>query len=238
MGNLLTAAIDDLSVAPKTNIKGKQYATVVTRIEIFRKHFGHDYSVTTETIDSYDPDIVRVKATVSKDGMPIATGLAEEDKRQGKINQTSALENAETSAIGRALACFGLLGGEYASAFEMEYALTTQHNLAQAPQKSDFPGDWPVSDPAPNHASVQSKAPQVQRNVPSVNSFETLYQPQSSHPDDVRPVYETIDSINDLDLLYVYYNSLTDLIPSMQPEDQEEIKATFKARDSQLQQGQ
>ena len=38
------------------------------------------------------------------DGVPFATGLAHEVIGQGMVNRTSALENCETSAIGRALA--------------------------------------------------------------------------------------------------------------------------------------
>ena len=46
--------------------------------------------------------------------------MAEEIRGQGLVNTTSALENAETSAIGRALASLGLAGGEYASANELD----------------------------------------------------------------------------------------------------------------------
>ena len=45
----------------------------------------------------------------------VGAGMAEEIRGQGMVNTTSALENAETSAIGRALASLGLAGGEYAS---------------------------------------------------------------------------------------------------------------------------
>jgi len=52
--------------------------------------------------------------------MIVGTGHAEEIRGQGPVNRTSALENCETSAIGRALAAIGLSGGEYASANEMD----------------------------------------------------------------------------------------------------------------------
>lgn len=39
-----------------------------------------------------------------EDGQPFATGLAHEVIGQGMVNRTAALENCETSAIGRALA--------------------------------------------------------------------------------------------------------------------------------------
>jgi hypothetical protein len=50
----------------------------------------------------------------------VGKGHAEEIRNAGPVNRTSAIENCETSAIGRALANIGLAGNEYASAFEME----------------------------------------------------------------------------------------------------------------------
>jgi len=60
------------------------------------------------------------------DGRVIATGLAEEVRGSTNINKTSALENAETSAVGRALAFFGLGGTEIASADEVANAINQQ----------------------------------------------------------------------------------------------------------------
>ena len=50
---------------------------------------------------------------------PTATGLAFEVDGQGMANQTSALENCETSAVGRALANAGYSGDRRASQQEM-----------------------------------------------------------------------------------------------------------------------
>ena len=126
----LEEAIAELTLAPKVPIKGKSYTQVATRVEIFRKHFGHEYSILTEILPASDP-FVRVMVTISKDQHVIATGLAEENRNAGPVNKTSALENCETSAIGRALANFGLHGGEYASAGEVENAIA---------QRGDVPG--------------------------------------------------------------------------------------------------
>jgi hypothetical protein len=132
MADTLKAAIDDLKQAPRTNIKGKGYSTVATRIEVFRKHFGLEYGITTELLTSPEPDLVRVRATIhDPDGRVYATGMGEEDRRMGNINKTSALENCETSAIGRALAAFGLHGGEYATADEVQTAIHQQEQPQQ-----------------------------------------------------------------------------------------------------------
>ena len=40
----LEEAIAELTVAPTVKIKGKSYTQVSTRVVIFRKHFGHEYS--------------------------------------------------------------------------------------------------------------------------------------------------------------------------------------------------
>jgi hypothetical protein len=69
-----------------------------------------------------------MKATISAANMVIATGYAEEVRTASKINRTSALENCETSAVGRALAFFGLAGSEIASADEVANAIQQQNN--------------------------------------------------------------------------------------------------------------
>ena len=114
---------------------GKWYPTVALRVEAFRRFFQTAYGLVTEqlTREGDDPDIVVMRATVihyhaqgATHGRPVATGHAEEIRGKGTVNQTSALENCETSAIGRALAAFGLVGDEMASAQEMEQAIHEQ----------------------------------------------------------------------------------------------------------------
>jgi hypothetical protein len=74
-----------------------------------------------------DKDIVR------------ATGIAQEKEGSSMINKTSYVECCESSAIGRALACFNYQGGEYASAEEVANAIKQQGETRPAtrpvPQK-------------------------------------------------------------------------------------------------------
>jgi len=109
------------------NIHGKEYRTVARRIADFRdKH--PDYSITCKILSS--ADLVQIKATIKDSGgRTLSTGLAEEVRGSTNINKTSALENCETSAIGRALAFFGLGGTEIASADEVANAITQQGEL-------------------------------------------------------------------------------------------------------------
>jgi hypothetical protein len=68
-----------------------------------------DFMVHTEVIEATDTRFI-VRAKVYRtcvDSQPVATGLAYETITDRGVNQTSALENCETSAIGRALANCG-----------------------------------------------------------------------------------------------------------------------------------
>lgn len=110
----------------KIDINGTFYTKVSKRVEIFRKNFGFNAKIETE-VAHLDEVLVLMKATISifknDTWFQVATGHAEERRDSSEINKTSAVENAETSAIGRALACLGISGEEYASADELVRAL-------------------------------------------------------------------------------------------------------------------
>lgn len=108
------------------NIRGKEYKTVALRVDEFRKHEDYKgFGIQTEVMSS--ADLVMVKASIVSDsGHVVATGYAEEDRAAGNINKTSAIENAETSAVGRALAFLGFGGTEIASANEVGDAIVQQ----------------------------------------------------------------------------------------------------------------
>lgn len=117
------------------NIHGKEYKTVAKRVDEFRKQYKTDYAIITELVSRDDDSVVMVAKIIDKEGdRTVATGYAEEKRSASQINRTSALENCETSAIGRALANFGLGGGEYASADEVANAIVQQSQ----PQASKF----------------------------------------------------------------------------------------------------
>ena len=120
----------------RQNGKGKKmarfnledYETVEERIKRFYEA-NEDGRITTENLTT-DTDRATgtwvVKASVyltagdQANNLPKATGLAfEVDGGQG-ANQTAALENGETSAIGRALANSGLSGNKRSSREEMQ----------------------------------------------------------------------------------------------------------------------
>ena len=84
------------------------YEPVEVRLEKFIKDYP-DFRVSTE-LEVIESNRYIVKAYLFKtasDSVAWATGLAEETVTSRGVNQTSALENCETSAIGRALANAG-----------------------------------------------------------------------------------------------------------------------------------
>ena len=126
----LQFALEELKTMPSIDIDGKAYTTVANRINVFRKFFP-DYSIITNIISDDDIKVVVQTKITTPSGVVIATGLAEEFRGKNIINTTSALENAETSSIGRALACLSLGGSEYASANEVENAISQQKQIKQ-----------------------------------------------------------------------------------------------------------
>ena len=107
-------------------IHGKDYKTVAERLSEFHSDHKEVKSVITEIIQFKD-GIVVVKAAV-KIGDNVFTGHAYEEIGSTKINETSSLENAETSSIGRALASAGYAGTEFASAEEVATAIAKQES--------------------------------------------------------------------------------------------------------------
>ena len=113
------------------DIHGKSYQTVALRVKNFREAHK-DYRLLTEIVTRDEECVVMRAMIADPNGNILATGHAEEYRASSKINATSALENAETSAIGRALAALGLGGTEFASADEVARAVSGQKPAYQS----------------------------------------------------------------------------------------------------------
>ena len=113
----------------KIKIHGKDYVMVKDRIIHFNEHYPNG-SIRTELIEMTDRFIV--KSTVIPDvDKPerYFTGHAEEVIGSSQINKTSALENCETSSLGRSLGCMGIgVEDAFASADEVKNAQHQQNN--------------------------------------------------------------------------------------------------------------
>ena len=104
------------------------YETVEVRLEKFIKEYS-DFRIATE-LEVVEKDRYIVKAYLfktSSDSVAWATGYAEEKITDRGVNSTSALENCETSAIGRALANAGYAAkGKRPSQSEMRKVVATK----------------------------------------------------------------------------------------------------------------
>lgn len=130
------------------NIKGKEYAPVNERVKAFRMVYPGGL-IKTELV-KYDKELIVVKAQIFSDlvdevsgpnGYLLATGYAEEVRGSSNINRTSALENCETSAVGRALGFAGFgIDTSVASYEEVENAKLRAEGakLATSTEKAGF----------------------------------------------------------------------------------------------------
>ncbi len=157
----LANAIRELQNMKRVNIKGKMYATVASRVDAFRKHFP---TATISTHLIHDDEVrVVIEAKIIVDGTLLGTGMAEEQRGKGLINTTSALENAETSAIGRSLASIGLGGSsEYASSFEVENAISQQGQKSNQPPQQNIQQTQPQQAVSNGYESLKQLGLEVQ----------------------------------------------------------------------------
>lgn len=109
------------------DLKGKEYATVPTRIKEFREACPNGLIETNPEIRE-DGQVV-FTARILKDKANTASGEAT-GHSIGKLVGDKAFEKLETIAIGRALAILGYMAsGEIASSEEMENYLKYQEDL-------------------------------------------------------------------------------------------------------------
>jgi hypothetical protein len=130
----------------------QDYETVETRLEKWHGQYP-DSRVETELIEASNTRfIVFCKLFKTEaDLKPCATGLAFETITEKGVNSTSALENCETSAIGRALANAGFAAkGKRASREEM-----AKVNNAEPNQYEKKLAERRYSPPATRSAAVE-----------------------------------------------------------------------------------
>lgn len=159
---------NDLTQKDLVRFGKKWYAPVKIRNDIFRKYFGMDAGYTStyeivqpyaykvikqgKEVDMYFPGSVICKTEIFYKNKFLATGIAEEIRGSSHVNTTSALENAQTGSLGRALTMIGISGNEFASADEMQAAGRKEenHDIANDNKLSD-------DDAAKNNNSNISK---------------------------------------------------------------------------------
>ena len=129
----LVTAIDEfkkVADSSSIDIHNKKYSLIVDRIGVARRSLGSNLDIKTSIIHQDDKKVI-VQCDVYLDEKHLSTGTAEELRATSRINQTSALENAETSAVGRALAFLGFANDSIASAEEVSLAIEQQDRQLQ-----------------------------------------------------------------------------------------------------------
>ncbi len=113
-----------------TPIKGKNYAEVNQRIKAFRMLYPQGYIITE--LKSNENGVCIFTALVgytdeNNEDHTLATGTAYEKEGSTFINETSYIENCETSAVGRALGMAGIgIDTSVASYEEVSNAMANQ----------------------------------------------------------------------------------------------------------------
>lgn len=114
------------------------YVPVAARVKYFREEYK-DWSLVTEVIGKNGENIAEAKCTISDaEGRVRSTGTAS----RAWVNTASHVENAETAAVGRALANLGILGGSHISSVEeVDIPAIEVNSVDDVPQKpSDLSG--------------------------------------------------------------------------------------------------
>lgn len=120
-------------------IQSKDYAEVNQRIKAFR--MCHPNGTISTDIISIENGVVLMKASVyDEDGKVLGSGYAYEKENSTFINQTSYIENCETSAVGRALGMCGFgIDTSVASYEEVSNAMANQGDQKEKLTKKATP---------------------------------------------------------------------------------------------------
>ena len=175
------AEVNDLNRSHGVSQRGgKKYTEVFVRVEAFRKAFGTDLGIDTNIIVDDGQRVVVQAKVIDKTGAVIGSGLAEEIRGSSNVNRTSALENAETSSIGRALASLALHGGSYASSFEIDVA---QHNDKVITQRQEEQQAQPQSA-VEIHKQWREYVNGCKTMIDTATNMRELYRVNDSLPDE------------------------------------------------------
>lgn len=174
------------------DIKGKKYSTVDARVEFFREKFPAWSLETDYPVLDLDKGVCVCRAVVKdENGKIMADGFAHEwqSKPGSMVNKTSYIENAQTSAVGRALGFIGIgiNGMGIATAEEVQTAIAHQEaNDMPTPkrQSNDFveiDDEIPFQDYPDNWLTVNAFGGEVGR-CKTVDEISTLLNSQKGNP--------------------------------------------------------
>lgn len=169
---------------PKFN--PQDYSTVDERLRLFWSENPNGRISTDPTHIEGEIGATRwvVRAAVYRDATqsePTATGYAFEVDGTGMANQSSALENCETSAIGRALANAGYSGDKRANRQEMMKAFVVQARaeIAQATTKEQLQDLWRQASAA---GALDALKAGIEAKVAELNAAEAAANGAGNEP--------------------------------------------------------
>lgn len=129
------------------------YAEVADRLPLFWKDCARGRIVTEIIVDDGTRIVMKAELYADiGDAVPTTTGYAEEIRGSSMVNKTSALENCETSAVGRALANYQYQGAKKRASLEEVVKVYRQGGeIAQQPQRTQQLGSKaePANDDGP-----------------------------------------------------------------------------------------
>ena len=119
----------------KIKIKGKDYVEVKERVKEFHNLHSNG-KIQTELVEMTDRFITKSVVTPDVENPDrFFTGYAYEDLSEKGVNSTSALENCETSSVGRALGLLGIgIDTSIASYDEVNTAIQQQDQKQTKPK--------------------------------------------------------------------------------------------------------
>lgn len=119
------------------DIKGKNYVLVADRVIFFNENYPNG-SINTKLLSELNSETVVMKAIIIPDlkfPTRFFSGYSQAKWGEGNVNRTSALENCETSAVGRALAMMGIgVIDSVASVDEMNKAGVNKESAIEEPR--------------------------------------------------------------------------------------------------------
>lgn len=171
------------------DIKGKQYVLVSDRVLFFNETYPNG-CIITERLSDENMEIF--KATVTPDVDKPArffTGYSQAKWWEWFINKTAAMENAETSAVGRALAMMGIwVIDSIASADEIKKAWADKEEPKE--EKKDKPRfNKPELD------NFSKKAGEYSGFEEWIKEIKKYYQISKAMEENVRKLYESLQTI-------------------------------------------
>lgn len=146
----------------KENGEKKVYEQVHERLKKFRQDcpVSQGWAIITEVLTSDNQRVSVIAKILNPEGKVVATGHAEELRNDSEVNRSSATENGETSAVGRALFMAGYGNGEICSAEELAAALRSQSQMRGKrvnPVGSETPAETRSQTPEQRQASPKAK---------------------------------------------------------------------------------